>query len=67
MPVVNGQIEFNDGSGGSAPALARTGGAKFDAFTLPPFPKWVSGPDGKSVLVNDAAEEAAATKGPAAK
>lgn len=64
----DGTIEFNDGSGGSAPKLVRTGGAKFDAFSCPAYPKWVDGPDGKRVLVADEAAEAALTeKAPAAK
>lgn len=58
MTIENGQILFNDGSGGSVPAINRSGGAQFAAFTCPPFPKWVAGPDGKDVLVKTAEEEA---------
>lgn len=66
MPMENGQIVANDGSGISTPAIARTGGAQFNAFTCPPYPKWVETAKG-SLLVQNAEEEAAAIKGSAAK
>lgn len=58
MPMENGLIYANNGSGISTPAIARTGGAQFDAFNCSPFPKWVAGPAGDNVLVQSAAEEA---------
>lgn len=41
------------------PLLVRTGMRPINAFTCPPYPKWVKDVNGKPWLVQDEAEEAA--------
>lgn len=44
------------------PLLVRIGGPDVESFDCPQFPKWVEAANGSRVLVQDAAEEADATK-----
>lgn len=57
MNVSDGMIKFNDDSGGSVPKMVRTGGALFGAFSLPDYPKWITGANGKPYLAQSAEDE----------